>query len=66
MKGIFTAAILALTASQLLIGGATQAASPSTDPFDEVRAMGRGINVLGYDPLWKDATQAKVRAPSPA
>jgi endoglucanase len=28
--------------------GATEA----VDPFDQVKRLGRGVNILGYDPLW--------------
>src|SRR5947207_1111374 len=26
---------------------------------DQLRAMGRGVNVLGYDPIWRDPAQAR-------
>lgn len=29
------------------------------DIFDAVRGLGRGINVLGYDPLWSDPAKAR-------
>jgi len=31
------------------------------DPFDQVKQMGRGINIIGYDPLWKDFSQARFK-----
>ncbi len=31
------------------------------DPADQVAAMHRGMNVLGYDPLWFDAAQARFK-----
>ena len=30
------------------------------DPFDQVKAMGRGLNIMGYDPAWDDAAKARV------
>jgi endoglucanase len=32
------------------------------DPYDEVAAMGRGMNVLGADPVWTDPSQARFQA----
>ena len=30
------------------------------DPFDQVKAMGRGLNIMGYDPVWDDVAKARV------
>jgi len=27
-------------------------AADAVDPFDQVKRLGRGVNILGYDPLW--------------
>jgi len=32
------------------------------DPFEQVKAMGRGVNILGYDPLWRDSAKARFKA----
>lgn len=29
------------------------------DPFDQVAAMRRGVNIVGYDPLWQDFAKAR-------
>ena len=34
----------------------------AVDPYDEVAAMGRGMNVLGHDPVWTDPTQTRFQA----
>jgi endoglucanase len=34
---------------------------PAMDAAREVQLMGRGVNVLGYDPLWKDPAKARFR-----
>ena len=40
---------------------------PSTSQFkelsahDQVRQMGRGVNVIGYDPFWRDGAQANYK-----
>jgi endoglucanase len=32
------------------------------DPYHEVKEMGRGMNVLGYDPVWNDPSHARFQA----
>jgi endoglucanase len=55
---------LAAAATALTLGLATplsthaQTTPPGLDPFDQVREMGGGLNVLGYDPLWTDPAKA--------
>ncbi len=29
------------------------------DPFDQIATMRRGVNIIGYDPLWKDFAKAR-------
>jgi endoglucanase len=29
------------------------------DPYDQVAAMRRGVNIIGYDPLWKNSAKAR-------
>lgn len=31
-------------------------------PADQIREMRRGVNIVGYDPLWKDAAKARFKA----
>ncbi len=38
------------------------AASKAGDAFEQARRLGRGINVLGYDPLWNDPASARFQA----
>ena len=30
-------------------------------PHAQVKAMGRGVNILGYDPIWRDPAKARFR-----
>ncbi len=30
--------------------------------FQQNTRLGRGVNVIGYDPMWKDSTQARMKA----
>jgi endoglucanase len=31
------------------------------DPFDQVKKMGRGVNIIGYDPLWRNFQSARFK-----
>src|SRR5262252_4424679 len=33
----------------------------SLSAADQVKAMQRGVNIVGYDPLWRDASKARFR-----
>jgi len=37
------------------------AAAREISPQEQVKAMTRGVNVLGYDPLWKDPAKARFQ-----
>jgi endoglucanase len=51
-----------LTACALLSAlAATPAAAREITPQDQVKAMTRGINVLGYDPIWKDPATGRFQ-----
>ncbi|WP_029913606.1 glycoside hydrolase family 5 protein [Caulobacter sp. UNC358MFTsu5.1] len=52
----------ALTACALLSSlAASPAAAREIPARDQVKAMTRGINVLGYDPIWKDPAKARFQ-----
>ena len=57
----FRAGALLLLALALL-APPPRAAAQETDPFAQVHRLGRGVNVLGYDPIWKDPAQARFQA----
>jgi len=29
--------------------------------FEQNKRLGRGVNIIGYDPLWKDASKARFK-----
>jgi endoglucanase len=33
----------------------------SRDAFDQVKRLGRGVNIIGYDPLWQDFAKARFK-----
>jgi endoglucanase len=42
----------------LLAAGSPVGAQPGgTNPFDQNRRLGRGVNILGYDPIWRSRAQ---------
>ena len=34
----------------------------TTDAFEQNRKLGRGVNILGYDPIWRSRDQARFQA----
>lgn len=53
-----TTALLALGAVLAL---AAPAAKAEIDPFAQAKAMQRGLNILGYDPLWTEPAKARFQ-----
>jgi endoglucanase len=45
----------------LLLAPVFAQADSSLSPKDQVRAMNRGVNIVGYDPLWKDPSKARFK-----
>jgi len=33
----------------------------TADPFDQVKLMGRGVNILGYDPIWENFAEGRFK-----
>jgi endoglucanase len=48
-----------LIALAALVVCGLSAQSAQIDPAAQVEKMGRGLNILGYDPLWNDFTKAR-------
>jgi endoglucanase len=40
---------------------AASAGFEPVDAFDQVKQMGRGLNIIGYDPLWQDFSKARFQ-----
>src|SRR5580765_7547446 len=57
-----SAAFRILTLACLIAGvGAAPSGFSPIDPWDQITAMRRGVNIIGYDPLWKDFAAARFR-----
>ena len=47
----------------LLLAGFTRSADAveAVDPFVQIKRLGRGVNILGYDPIWDDFHKARFK-----
>ena len=55
-------AVLVCILGTMVFGGANSPASASSpDAFAQNQRLGRGVNVIGYDPLWKDRQRARFQ-----
>jgi len=43
------------------LGQQTAASADRPDPLGQNKRLGRGVNVIGYDPLWRDRSKARFR-----
>lgn len=60
MMGAWFAGLMTIICSH---SWAAETAPPKTsDPFEQCRRLGRGINILGYDPRWKSPEAARLQA----
>lgn len=46
----------------LLVAFAALTPARAMDAFEQNRRIGRGVNIIGYDPLWKSPDQARFKA----
>src|SRR5437764_10101202 len=53
--------ILALACLLAGAGAAQPSGFTPIDPWDQISAMRRGVNIIGYDPLWKDFAAARFQ-----
>ena len=49
-----------LLALSLIVSAGACAADPLS-AAEQVKAMGRGVNIVGYDPIWEDASKARFQ-----
>jgi endoglucanase len=53
---------LLLTAVLMLAVSVSHAQPGTADAFEQNRKLGRGVNILGYDPIWRSRAQARFQA----
>jgi len=63
IKQALSESLRRLSRAALSVAGYRTLAEPFTplDPFDQIAKMGRGVNILGYDPIWNDFRRARLR-----
>src|SRR5271170_5834509 len=59
MKSFLAFSLLLLTALTSFAAGETS--FTPLDPFDQIKTMGRGVNILGYDPIWRNFAHARFQ-----
>ena len=52
---------LALCLHGAALPGAEKSAPPAVDAFQQNKRLGRGVNVIGYDPLWRSKARARFQ-----
>lgn len=52
--------LLAMTFLNFATSGRAQ--PKAVDAFEQNRAFGRGVNIIGYDPIWRDRSRARFQA----
>jgi endoglucanase len=55
VKGIICVAVF------LFASPGKAAAADRVDPFEQVKQMQRGVNIIGYDPMWKNFEKARFK-----
>jgi len=53
--------LLVSVTAALLFTTAVRAADKPLSAAAQVAQMKRGVNIVGYDPLWRDASQARFK-----
>ncbi|MBN1362007.1 MAG: glycoside hydrolase family 5 protein [Sedimentisphaerales bacterium] len=54
---VISAVLFALVAGELVTAGE----KPGGDAFVQNQKLGRGVNIIGYDPLWRSRDQARFK-----
>ena len=54
--------LAALVAVVLAAAAPRAGAAGPPDAFDQVKRLGRGVNIIGYDPIWKNFNKARFKA----
>jgi endoglucanase len=50
-----------LSIAATLVAATTLAQPKAVDAFDQNKKLGRGINIIGYDPIWRSKEQARFQ-----
>ena len=61
LAGLLSTVILFAGGAISTAYAAEKAAPAATDAFQQNRLLGRGVNVIGYDPLWRDREKGRFQ-----
>ena len=61
VTAIALSALLAPGISAAARGVSAGLAPGSQDAFDQVKRLGRGVNIIGYDPIWEDFQKGRFK-----
>ncbi len=59
---LFSFSLVGATLSVLLFAQTRGVSAQGVDAFEQNKRLGRGVNVLGYDPIWKDRSRGRFQA----
>lgn len=60
-RSLFLAAALLQLGACTSLPTSRSSGATAVDPHEQVRRMARGVNIIGYDPLWRDPAQARFK-----
>jgi endoglucanase len=52
---------LVCVALPLVLAGSPARAAERVDPVEQVKRLGRGVNIIGYDPIWRHFEEARFK-----
>jgi endoglucanase len=56
------AALAFLLTAEIVVSAIPSGASSAGDPSEQVKRLGRGVNILGYDPIWDNFGDGRFKA----
>ncbi len=62
LRALLARSTLLLTTFLIFAAPVAHAQPAITDAFEQNRKLGRGVNILGYDPIWRSREQARFQA----
>ena len=62
LRALLARSTLLLAAFLIFAPPAGQAQPATPDAFEQNRKLGRGVNIIGYDPIWRSREQARFQA----
>jgi endoglucanase len=58
---VFSTSVVLAGVLMFALAASAKPATASPDAFDQVQRMGRGVNIIGYDPIWASFEKARFK-----